>query len=113
MKPEPLSLERARKKTFSFVSIAYTNELEEFADLFIENVREEIKQACLFYLRYVNRPNVFVKENPSYKREIGEQKKNYIDKDGVFAGTMWLHFLLSYNEWLFKIAFKEVLEEEK
>jgi len=65
----------------------------------------DVKSACEFYLRYKDRPDLFEKE-----------QKNLIDYDCRYD---WDHTFvilkgnraIKYKEWLFKLAFKDVLEK--
>jgi len=63
---------------------------------------ERIKSACEFYLRYKDKPELLVKECSKYKEDakqfIFNKKLNWYLKD-------------QYNEWLFRLAFKGVLED--
>jgi len=67
-------------------------------------VKQRIKSACKFYLRYKDRPDLLEKE-----------QKDLIDYD---AWDFRYHtFVISrgnraieYNEWLFELAFKDVLD---
>ena len=69
-------------------------------------VLEDVKLACEFYLRY--------KDNP--KLLISEHKKYYDDVVGNFfrsfdSKTLEEYYDIDkYNEWLFKLAFKDVLD---
>jgi len=66
---------------------------------------DDITSACEFYLRYKDRPDLFEKE-----------QKNLIDYDCRYD---WDHTFvilkgnraIKYKEWLFKLAFKDVLEK--
>jgi len=51
---------------------------------------KDIKSACDFYLRYRSNPELMWKEHPEYRyNELG------------------------YNDWLFKLAFKDIFKEAK
>jgi len=74
--------------------------LSEFKD----EIKQRIKSACEFYLKYKDNPELFSKEQYKIKweryRDIGCL---------VWVKKMWIN----YNEWLFKLAFKEVLKNEE
>jgi len=75
----------------------------ELDDLLVK-VKQRINSACEFYLKYKDNPELFSKEQYKIKweryRDIGCL---------VWVKKMWIN----YNEWLFKLAFKEVLKNEK
>jgi len=58
---------------------------------------ERIKQACEFYLRYKNNSGLLIKEHPELRKELKKGIIKYYD----------------YNEWLFRLAFKEVLRKTR
>lgn len=70
---------------------------------------EQIKSACEFYLRYRNDSDLLLEEQNYFSNywELFERFKyqNY--------NFRWEFDNDKYNEWLFKLAFKDVLEEEK
>ncbi len=66
----------------------------------------DIKSACEFYLRYEGNPKLFIKERPQYKSE------QIIQEDKVKDFLKRLN-LRPYNEWLFKLAFKDVFGKQK
>jgi len=61
-------------------------------------LKQRLKSACEFYLRYKDKPELLIKEYPEYKEELDEE-------------GWW--FSSEYNNWLFKLAFKDVFKEEK
>ena len=69
-----------------------------------KNILEDIKSACEFYLRYKDNPNLLLNE----QRELAIEEKE-IDRfyDGVKGWRV-----TEYNEWLFRLIFKEVLGDE-
>jgi len=61
--------------------------------LIIDLYKQRLKSACEFYLKYKDKPELFDKE----------QYKNYVRQ--IFWSS-----IDNYNDWLFKLAFKDVLE---
>ncbi|MCD6477611.1 MAG: hypothetical protein J7K87_01280 [Candidatus Aenigmarchaeota archaeon] len=61
-------------------------------------IREHIKSACEFYLRYKDKPHLLIREYPKYEK----QARKFLDEDDIEG----------YNDWLFRLAFKEVLDGE-
>jgi len=96
---------------------------------------DDVKSACEFYLRYKCSPELLIKEHPELKKELfeflnawNERSKrlttlDIIDMDelleeikqsieqGDFLSPLfpWKE----YEEWLFKLAFKDVFEGEQ
>ena len=106
IKPEPLN-----RKTFTTLQIkslkpgGLGNNRRLLSDKWIR-VRD-LKSACKFYLRYKDRPDLFEKE-----------QKDLIDYDTwdyrhhtfvILKGNR----AIEYNEWLFKLAFKDVFGDKK
>ena len=60
---------------------------------------EDIKSACNFYLRYKDKPKLLIEEQSIFLKKIME------DLEMIKTDP-------NYNEWLFKLAFKDVLEEK-
>jgi len=85
--------------------------LDELADLYnipekrilldFKEIKQRIKEACMFYLKYRNNPFTFFNEFPEkfelFKKESGT---NFMPET---------HYeMLKYNKWLFKLVFKSV-----
>ena len=135
MKPKPLDLEEfkefapnevAKADANMIVRALYKDEREvdtkeeaiEIVSSLIEEIIDEIKQriksACEFYLRYKDNPTMFVKEFPEFEKEvkeIGFVWSPLTKKDFLIEGMP--DAIKYYNEWLFKIAFRDVLGGEK
>jgi len=73
----------------------------------IKEIKQEIKKRCEFYLRYKDNPSLLWKENPKYRKKL---KKFGITEKWVSEDCDELYDWEDYNEWLFKLAFKSVLE---
>jgi len=133
---KPLDLEEVRKEVFKWVSGNYMKELEECYDFTMGEIKQRIKKACEFYLRYKDNPELFVshfkgKGNKKIEEELEKEfrrRYNYNTKDKELvrqmreSKTFWMIVpsykkridtieLNEYNKWLFKLAFKDVLEE--
>ena len=97
MKPEPLSLERIE-------SIILDEMMGDLTfNAMMREIKKQIKSACEFYLKYKDNPKLFVKNHPEYVVDV-----EYFQK-GFFVTPI---ALVKYNEWLFKLAFKDVLRHE-
>ncbi|RLC79250.1 MAG: hypothetical protein DRI61_08255 [Chloroflexi bacterium] len=70
----------------------------------VEYMRQQIKSACEFYLKYKDRPALFSDEQFTIRWGYDRGTGTYI----VDLGNEYTE----YNEWLFKEAFKSVLEEK-
>jgi len=115
-------------------------------ELLIKEIKQRIKKACEFYLKYKDKPDSLAKEHPEYrqiivlnfntlclncKKELGEvcirtwvgwddgdydyfcsekcaeeYKKHLPKTKNILVPTHE-----EYNEWLFKLAFKDVFEK--
>jgi len=77
----------------------------------IELIIQRIKSACKFYLKYKDNPELLAEEHYEYfsyiyKFEVvGDCKNVLVFKDILIDADQ-------YNEWLFKLAFKPVFEDE-
>ena len=77
--------------------------------LMLKELKQRIKSACKFYLRYKDDPSLFWDEQKEYrkllKKDLGhiiirwETMKRFRDSRD------------KYNDWLFKLAFKDVFED--
>jgi len=142
MKPEPLNLEKIKERwidletTLSFVEesgflttleedskefkerdeiITNIRELvnEQLEDLFNE-VKQRLKSACEFYLRYKDNPELLIKEQ-SWILELeyeGNRIDDVLDYGAGCWQAVWGEDIKKYNEWLFKLAFKDVIKNE-
>ncbi|RLE69131.1 MAG: hypothetical protein DRJ34_01520 [Thermoprotei archaeon] len=74
-------------------------------------IKQRIKSACEFYLRYKDNPILFWKEQEKYKKQFKKKFGNV-----VIAGEEMRPFndwKNQYNKWLFKLAFKDIFKEEE
>ena len=133
MEPKPLDLEDVRKEVFKWIVGGPANEAEEFFDFVMCEVKQRIKQACEFYLKYKDNPRLLVEDYPEFEEKIKEMewipnldfercaKEEFIEKGNCDICPLKVrcwegqiikneYFKENYNEWLFKLAFKEVLK---
>jgi len=66
---------------------------------------EEVKSACEFYLRYKDKPELLFNDFPDYKEIANKEKGIKLELDGEYT-----YVTIEYNEWLFRLAFKDVLK---
>ena len=99
MKPQPLDLEEFRKWR------AKTNPDLTFSISQIEFIKQRLKSACEFYLRYKDNPEVLGREHLEYYDMVVSEA----ERIGVLEFEK-IENLRFYNEWLFKLAFKGVME---
>jgi len=118
--PKPLDLERLKFEINDETKIAL-DEWERgcyksICDLLIEHEKnllevfiKNVKQACEFFLLYYNNADEFIIEQEKLIEQEGIEIKDFsgetivIDKNGD---------IINYNEWLFKLAFRGVFDEE-
>jgi len=72
----------------------------------------DVKSACKFYLRYRDKPELLIKEHPEYKEKVNSIKLRFVSENSELVDSMMWHYLSDYNEWLFKLAFKSILDEK-
>jgi len=72
-------------------------------------LEQRIKSACKFYLRYKDKPELLKDAFPKLTKEI-EQK----DLESIYTadGNYHEYQRKKYNEWLFKLAFKDVMKND-
>lgn len=102
--PEPLDLKKLRKELSNPYFLEYLVE-----ESIMKKVRQRIKSACEFYLRYKNHPELLVLEHEEYIDELLEKKliKQKLAKQGLIV------YNEKYNEWLFRLAFKDILGDKQ
>ena len=78
-------------------------------------MRQQIMSACEFYLKYKDKPKLLGKDYPLFIEKIDEIYKKRIEAEEALGPNYEPSnsFTEEYNEWLFKEAFKCVLEERK
>jgi len=92
------------------------NELE-ILELIIEEVRQRIKSACNFYLRYKDNPELLIDELYYYTNQYSDtykklklEIKKWINK--IKESYEDSEMYDKYNEWLFRLAFKSTLGDK-
>ena len=140
MKPQPLDLEELEKTILSYfdrekerllkkeqekfilkpdLSDYYAGKKEECSvmkEIIRTHLKREIKQrlksACELYLQYKDNPELFVKELPEYREEVDKIWYKYKQlKPSLHSAKE--DFMREYNDWLFHLVFKSVLEDDK
>ena len=112
MKPQPLDLDGVVDKVLDIVTSRRQIELVvnevEVIKTTKKVIKQRLKSACEFYLRYKDNPDLLMKEQPEYEKETKKfYSKGRKTKHRDIIG-MW--HLDEYNEWLFRLAFKGVME---
>lgn len=100
MKPQPLNLEKIE-------SIILDGQVGKLTfDGMMKKIKQKIKSSCKFYLIYKDNAEEFEAEHEELIKkdcvEIYTNPNVVIDKNGD---------IINYNEWLFKITFKDVIED--
>ena len=111
MKLQPLDLEEI-EKMLDMIAIVGEDFSEEGADevlrlrkqKFMQELKQGLKSACEFYLQYKDKPELLSKEQPEIAKKF--------DGIGLPHGDTIYVFLTHYNDWLFKLVFKSVLEDD-
>ena len=120
MKPKPLKLSGIKRWVKKDL-VVKAGDIDRAIDLTLYKTKERIKLACEFYLKYVNRPEVLLK-NKHYSWLFNRTLPMFVGKT---YGWWHYKYVLSddvedryiamdlYNQWLFKLAFKDIFEELK
>ena len=99
-------------KKFVPLGRAWTHYSYEGFKFGIDFVKQRIKSACEFYLRYKDNPELFLNEIGFPKDSKGIEIFNHWKSLKLIPPTKFTEFdWHDYNEWLFKLAFKDVFEE--
>jgi len=125
-KPEPLKLKDIEDVILN----------EQLGDLtfhaMMDKISERIKSACEFYLKYKNNPEELIEDFPEYKEAVkyfadfedseDEELVELAERDEegweIYL-TTWIDdkkVLFDYdfyNEWLFKLAFKDIMGDKE
>ena len=106
--PQPLDLEDFRKswKSFLYADIDMT-----IPDDFWEELKQRIKSACNFYLKYRWNAKLFIKDYPEYKKDV-EKKFGVILSNKEWYIEESPPEFAEYESWLFKLAFKDIFKEK-
>jgi len=97
-----------RKKLEAGISQKAYDRYYEIIKITINEIKQRIKEACMFYLRYKDNPKLLFKEKKLKQLFIKEEKLQ-----PFMAQMIKYRYLKQYNEWLFKLAFMSVFEEVK
>jgi len=68
----------------------------------IKEIKQRIEKACYFYWLYKDKPALLWKEREEYRRNL--MKLDKLEDD------YYRFDVDNYNEWLFKLAFKDVMK---
>jgi len=93
---------------------------QKFIDEFIcEKIKQRIRSACMFYLKYKDKPELLVKERPDKAmieidydtaEDIVKEIHRIIERYGKVEAQATIRLkIIEYNEWLFRLSFKDVL----
>ena len=100
MKPQPLDLEKIE-------SIILDEQLGDLKfDDMMKKLKQQIKLACEFYLMYKDKSDLLKVE---HKIKVPEDFSLEGNPTHLLDGYVNSIRKRKYNEWLFKLAFKEVL----
>jgi len=116
MKPKPLNLDseeieeliahKLKNLDTVIINVDEVPDIRTAIRVTTEEIKQRINFACEFYRKYRDNPELLAKEHPELECKI-RPKKYYL----------WYWFdaykMKKYSDWLFKLAFKEVLKNEK
>jgi len=101
---EKLKEKRERWKKFWIPYSKLEENVKEYDRKWAKKVLQHLKSACEFWLRYKDNPELLGREHFEYYDMIVSEA----EKMGVLDFEN--EKLKLYNEWLFKLAFKDVME---
>ena len=117
MKPKPLNFDEIRQIIEDEISISAV----------IEKIKQRIKSACEFYLKYKDKPELLLKEYPEYSEKEIPILDSFDEPEDKVTFEEYIRILLKldindfgeycrqvengYNDWLFKLTFKDVFEK--
>jgi len=101
IKPEPLG--DLKEEILNMID--YWNEdpslmRNEGLEAIMGKIKQRIKSACEFYLRYKDKPKLLIKEHPEFKEKL-ETVFDYLTENLLVWNPKVRE---QYNEWLFKLA---------
>ena len=79
-------------------------DIDELNEAIINEIKECIRTACKFYLKYEDKPELLIHDFPKFEAELREKFELRVPH------YSWAY--IEYNEWLFRLVFKDVLEGE-
>ena len=105
MKPEPLDLNETKiTKWVKSDLVVKEGDVDRAIKMTLSRIKQRIKSACEFYLRYKDDPLLFWQEHPEYRKDFEKHVKNVYANGDRF----WQKHPIKYNDWLFKLAFLKV-----
>ena len=128
MKPKPLNLDseeieelvihKLKNLDTVFINVDEVPDIRTAIRVTTEEIKQRINSACEFYLKYKDNPELLVDElyyiidedSDTYIR-LKLEVENWIDK--IRESYEDSDVYDKYNEWLFKLAFKDVFEDGK
>ena len=107
--------ERANYIATEIIRVFGVNKVYEHHNENIDKLKNEIKQrlksACEFWLKYKDNPVLLCREKPEYKKEFEPFATAF--KSSSFSSQKLKWILNKYNDWLFHLVFKSILEDDK
>ncbi|RLE69129.1 MAG: hypothetical protein DRJ34_01510 [Thermoprotei archaeon] len=125
---EDVIRELIRRDVKIFSRVDYAIEWRDAEEL-LEEIKQRIKAACEFYLRYLDNPELLIREHIVFKTAIEKlfNIEGKLRNDGTITRDIPEEFdypkiplsksiyydYKKYNKWLFKLAFKSIFEEKE
>ncbi len=116
-KPQPLDLDllEIHNRVVKDLLVKKDKNISRAIELTINKVKQRIKSACEFYLEWKDVPHIFCRAFPEYRNELRKvlgdlwMKWWLVSTSNNPPKAVWI-IKLQYNEWLFKLAFGEILK---
>jgi len=116
--PKPLDLDEfmiwIEKKQDEMYEKNGVIDIDELNEAIINEIKQRIRAACKFYLKYKDKPELLGKDHPLFIDKIDKMYRRRIEAEEALGPNYRPSRTLTneYNERLFKEVFKDVLEEE-
>ena len=105
--PKPLDLDEFRiwieKKQDEMYEKNGVIDIDKLNEAIINEIKQRIRTACEFYLKYKDKPELLIHDFPEFEAELRDKFELRVPH------YSWAY--TEYNEWLFKLAFKDVFED--
>ena len=95
-----------------FSRVDYAIEWRDAEEL-LEEIKQRIKAACEFYLRYKDKPELLIKNHYPLLKSMEKKDKWAFLLLFAIPQKIKIKNTDAYNKWIFKLAFKDVFKEEE
>lgn len=109
MIPKPFSMDGIKEWVKNL--LVKQGDIDRAIMLTIHKTTQRLKSACEFYLRYKDTPELLVKEHYDLLKNMEQEDGWALVLLVAIPERIKIKRIDEYNEWLFRLAFREVLED--